>query len=98
MIKLTEERYKSSILAPLDQLRMMIIELNDDRPALEAIYVRLTDHLESLETALRTHERGGAFVVRPLEQENGLTSENIAFIDQENKAAGKAFNKKFKNN
>ena len=97
MIKLTERSFKRDILAPLDQLRMMIIELDDDRPALDAIYEKLTDHLESLETALRTHERGGAFVIRPLEQENDLTSENIAFIDQENKAAARALNKKIKN-
>jgi rRNA pseudouridine-1189 N-methylase Emg1 (Nep1/Mra1 family) len=98
MIKLTERSFKRDILAPLDQLRMMIIELNDDRPALEAIYEKLTDHLESLETALRTHEKGGAFVIRPVEQENDLTSENMAFIDQESKAAARALNKKFKNN
>ena len=97
MIKLTEERYKSSVLAPLDQLRMMIIELNDERPALEAIYEKLTDHLESLETAFRAHERGGAFVIRPIEQESDLTSENMTFIDQENKAAARALNKKIKN-
>jgi len=90
---MTTAQYKAHILAPMNELQRMIIDLDLESPAIEALYEKVTDHIEDLEHGLRAIEKGKTYAVLPTEQENELRTQNEHFNRIEDGAITRALNK-----
>ena len=92
-LSMTTAQYKKHILTPMNELQRMIIDLNLEGPAIEALYEKVTDHIEDLEHGLRAVEKGKSYAVLPKEQENELRAQNEHFNRIEDGAITRALNK-----
>tara|TARA_R100001463_G_scaffold76028_1_gene130006 strand:- start:250 stop:549 length:300 start_codon:yes stop_codon:yes gene_type:complete len=92
-LTMTTAQYKAHVLTPMNELQRMIIDLDLESPAIEALYEKVTDHIEDLEHGLRAIEKGKAYAVLPKEQENELRTQNEHFNRIEDGAITRALNK-----